>query len=408
MSDPHKPFDFSGIVGYPNDIPDDVLDNVLSFQYGDDACAHVKAFRQLINDCDDSPICEDAPMRLFSWTLLVDDGYAGHWFLLQEDNSIKTIREFLHDFLERFGDDQDEIYNELVDDFMEKWKRKIFPDIETTNSDIEIDTSPDPIEELKEIIPNMQYAHNKQCEAINEQFMAMEDQFKIMEVDFTKTYVDYLDPHELELDNEKDKEVQEDISDKSMDESVIHLQEVQEFEFEVVEYLDDSSPHPPPVEPISLKENLDNREENNIMVPLTCSFPTSQPKEEFVHNSGKMEGNFSLSMSYHYEYWLAFHLGSHEQQSIKSLHSLSYSIIWLTGRTSMILGWLFLAKNSKLRKLGKGSSVSHPGQGCFRHLWLHSIQCMDGYNISLTLVLYFNFVFFHLLCDYVLRCIFVS
>jgi len=28
----------------------------------------------------------------------------------------------------------------------------------------------------------------------------------------------------------------------------------------------------------------------------------------------------------------------------------------------MILGWFFLSKNSKLIKLGKGSSVSHPGQ----------------------------------------------
>jgi hypothetical protein len=26
-----KPFDFSEIVGYPNDIPEDVLDNVLEF-----------------------------------------------------------------------------------------------------------------------------------------------------------------------------------------------------------------------------------------------------------------------------------------------------------------------------------------------------------------------------------------
>jgi hypothetical protein len=130
--------------------------------------------------------------------------------------------------------------------------------------------------------------------------------------------------------------------------------------------------------------------------------------EEFVQSNGKMEGNFSLSMSYHYEYWLASHLGSHEQQSIKSLHALSYSSVWLKGRRSMILGWFFLAKNSKLIKLGKGSYVSHPGKGCFRHLWLHSIQCMDSCNESLTLLFYFSFIIFHLLCDYVLRCIFVS
>jgi hypothetical protein len=166
MSDLQKPFDFSKIVGYPNDIPDDVLDNVLNFQYGDDACAHVKAFGQLIDDWDDSPFCENALMRLFSWTLLVDDRYVRHWFLLYEDNSIEIVRDFLHDFLERFGDDRDEIYNELVDDFMKK-RRKNLLAIATTNSNIEVDSPPDPIEELKEIILNMQYAHAKQCEAYN-------------------------------------------------------------------------------------------------------------------------------------------------------------------------------------------------------------------------------------------------
>jgi hypothetical protein len=121
-----------------------------------------------------------------------------------------------------------------------------------------------------------------------------------------------------------------------------------------------------------------------------------------------MEGNFGLSMTYHYEHWLASHLDNHEQQSIQSLHGLSYSSVGLKEGRNMKSGWFFRTKSSKLIKLGKGSSVSHPGQGCFRHLWLHSIQCMDGFNVSLTLLLYFNFLFFHLLCDYVLRCFFVS
>jgi hypothetical protein len=146
MSDLTKPFDFSGIVGYPNNISEDVIDNVLEFHEGGDACAHVKAFWQLIDDWHNPPIYEDALMILFSWTLLEGQGSACDWFLLHEDNSIKTIRDFLHDFLERFGDDQDEIYNELVDDFMEKWKRKNLPDIKTISSDIMIDSPPDPIE----------------------------------------------------------------------------------------------------------------------------------------------------------------------------------------------------------------------------------------------------------------------
>jgi hypothetical protein len=159
MSELTKPFDFSEIVGYPNDIPEDVVDNVLEFHEGGDACAHIKAFWKLIDDWHDAPIHEDALMRLFSWTLLEGQGSACDWFLIHKVKSIKTIRDFLHDFLERFGDDQDEIYSELIDDFMGKWKRKNLSDIEIISSDIEVDIPPDPIEELKETIINMQFAH---------------------------------------------------------------------------------------------------------------------------------------------------------------------------------------------------------------------------------------------------------
>jgi hypothetical protein len=44
--------------------------------------------------------------------------------------------------------------------------------------------------------------------------------------------------------------------DESIDESVIYFEEVKELEFENVEYLDDLSSHPPPDEPIFLKNNL--------------------------------------------------------------------------------------------------------------------------------------------------------
>jgi hypothetical protein len=381
MSELTKPFDFSEIVGYPNDIPEDVVDNVLEFHEGGDACAHIKAFWKLIDDWHDAPIHEDALMRLFSWTLLEGQGSACDWFLIHKDKSIKTIQDFLHDFLERFGDDQDEIYSELIDDFMGKWKRKNLSDIETISSDIEVDIPPDPIEELKETIINMQFAHVEQCETINEQFMAMEDQFEIMEANFTETYIEYPDPHELELDSEKDKEVHEEIPDESMDESVIYFEEVKDLELENVEYLDDSSPHPPPEEPVFLNADF----ENLMMVPVICSSSVSQPKDKLMQNYVEMEGNFSLSMSYHYEYWLASHLDSHEQQSNQSLHGLSYSSVWLKGRRMMIVSWFFLTKSSKLIKLGKGSSVSHPGQGLFRHLRHQFTHCMGGCNVSLTL-----------------------
>jgi hypothetical protein len=400
------PIDFSGIIGYPHDISEDVIDNILDFYDHDHVDAHIWAFTKCIEKWCDPPIYEDVLMQLFVFTLCGDR--ANDWFYHSPDKTFKTIRDLLHAFLNLFGRSQHEIHNELVDGLMETWKRKNLPNIKTISSDIEDGSPLDPIKEINEVVQNIQFPHKEQCEAMNEQFVALEDQLEVIEDDFIETYVDYSNPHELELDSEKDKEVHEDIPDKSMDESVIHLEEVQEFEFENIEYLDNSSPHPPPMEPISLEENLDNLEENSIMVPLTCSFSTSQPKEDFVQNSGKMEGNFGLSMTYHYEHWLASHLDSHEQQSIQSLHGLSYSSVWLKEGRNMKFGWFFCTKSSKLIKLGKGSSVSHPGQGCFRHLWLHSIQCMDGCNVSLTFLLYFNFVFFHLLCDYVLRCIPVS
>jgi hypothetical protein len=135
-------------------------------------------------------------------------------------------------------------------------------DIKTISSDIKIDSPPDPIEELKEIILNIcMFSHDRQCEAMNEQFMAMEDQLEIMEANFTKTYIEYLDPLELELHSEKDEEVHREIPNESMDELVTDFEEIKDFEFEIIEYLDNSSPHPPPKEPISLKENLDNIEE---------------------------------------------------------------------------------------------------------------------------------------------------
>jgi hypothetical protein len=206
----------------------------------------------------------------------------------------------------------------------------------------------------------------------------------------------------LSYDSEKDKEVHEEIPDESMDESVIYFEEVKDLELENVEYLDDSSPHPPPEEPVFLNADF----ENLMMVPVICSSSVSQPKDKLMQNYVEMEGNFSLSMSYHYEYWLASHLDSHEQQSIQSLHGLSYSSVWLKGRRSMVLGWFFLTKSSKLIKLGKGCSVSYPRLGCFKHLWHHFTHCVGGCNVSLTFPCILILYYFNLLCQYVLRIFF--
>jgi len=86
-----------------------------------------------------------------------------------------------------------------------------------------------------------------------------------------------------------------------MDELIIHWEEINELESENVEYLDDSSPHPPPEESIFLKDNFENLEENSMMVPVMCSSSVSQPEEKLMQNYVEMKGNVSLSKSYHYE-----------------------------------------------------------------------------------------------------------
>jgi hypothetical protein len=103
-----KPIDFSGMVGYPHDISEDVIENMYDFHNYDDVSAHIRAFGRCIDEWLDPPIYEDVLMKLFYWTLC--EGYACDWFLDYEDNTFNTIHGLLHAFLERFGDDQDETY----------------------------------------------------------------------------------------------------------------------------------------------------------------------------------------------------------------------------------------------------------------------------------------------------------
>jgi hypothetical protein len=333
-------------------------------------------------------------MQLFVFTLVNER--AMYWFHDSPDNTFKTIQDLLHAFLKLFGRSQQEVHDELVDNFMETWRRKNLPNIETISSNIEVDAPSDPIEELNKTVQNIQPSQEKRCETIDEQLEIVED-------DFIETYNEYVDPHGLELNSEKDKEVHEESMDECVDESVIYFDEVKEFEFENVEYLDDLSSHPPPDEPIILKDNFENLEENSMVVPVVCSFSTFQPEYESIQNYVELEGSFSLSMSDHYDNWLASHLNSHEQKSIQILHGLSYSSVSLKGRRMMTVGWFFLTKSSKLIKLGKGSSVSHPGLGLFKHLWHHFTHSMGSCNVSLTLPCILMLYYFNLLCQYVLR-----
>jgi hypothetical protein len=401
-----NPIDSSGIVGFPHDIPEDAIDNIPDFFDHTHPGAHIWAFTKFIEKWCDPPIYEDVLMQLFVFTLCGERAMS--WFHDSPDNTFKTIQDLLHAFLRLFGRSQQEVHDELVDIFMETWRRKNLSYIETISSDSEVDIPSNPIEEFNETVQNIQPSQEEPCETENEQFLAIEDQLEIMEDDFTETYIEYSDPHGLVFNSEKDEEVHEEISDKPIDESVIYFDEVKELEFENVEYLDDLSSHPPPDEPILLKDNFENLEENSKMVPVICSSSVSQPKEKLTHNHVELEGSFSLSMSYHYEYRLAFHLDSREQQSIQSLHGLSYSSVWLKGRRGMVLGWFFLTKSSKLIKLGKGSSVSHHGLGLFRHMRHHFTHCMGCCNVSLTLPCILILYYFILLCQYVLRIFFFS
>jgi hypothetical protein len=136
-------------------------------------------------------------MEMFVMTLV--PGYACDWFHDSEDDTFNTLRDLLLAFLERFGDDRDETYNELVDAFMEKWKKKNLPDIGTINLDIKIDTPLDFIKELEEIIETTQFSHT--------------DQLDIMDASFVEdeTCIEYPNPIEFELHSEQDREVHREI-----------------------------------------------------------------------------------------------------------------------------------------------------------------------------------------------------
>jgi hypothetical protein len=62
------------------------------------------------------------------------------------------------------------------------------------------------------------------------------------------------------------------------------------------------------------------------------------------------------------------------RNSQKISQGLSNFKVRLNKGKSILLGWSILNKNSKLIKLGKGSSTSHPGQGLFRHLGSYLIH----------------------------------
>jgi hypothetical protein len=64
-----NPIDFSGIVGFPHDIPEDAIDNIPEFFDHNHPGAHIVTFTKFIEKWCDPPIYEDVLMQLFVFTL---------------------------------------------------------------------------------------------------------------------------------------------------------------------------------------------------------------------------------------------------------------------------------------------------------------------------------------------------
>ena len=146
------PIDFSGIVGYLHGISEDAIDNIPDFDHTH-AGAHIVAFTKFINMWCDPAIYEDVLMQLFVFTLVRDREM--FWFQDSPDKTFKTIRELLHAFLNMFGRGQQELHSELVENFMEMWRKKNLSYIEAINSGSEVDIPSNPIEEFNETVQNI-------------------------------------------------------------------------------------------------------------------------------------------------------------------------------------------------------------------------------------------------------------
>jgi hypothetical protein len=183
--------------------------------------------------------------------------------------------------------------------FKEKWKDKEPPDVKTDSSDIKIYA---PIKKLTEFIKATKFICVTQLKILQAHLVS------------ASNYIGYSNRIELELHREHEEEFHLGILEEIEDESLV---DQEEFEFEVVEYPDNSNPHPPLEESISSEKIPDNLDENSEEVSLTVPLPTYQPSDDLIQDNWKMEGNFILQISYHYKQWLDFHHESHMQKLIK-------------------------------------------------------------------------------------------
>jgi hypothetical protein len=221
---------------------------------------------------------------------------------------------------------------------MEKWKEKEPPNIKR-HSDVKNDASPDSNKKFKEVIQAMNYLCKMQLKAMEARLAEAEACIK------------YSDPIEPELHSEQEREFHLEIPEEPIDESLTGHEETKDFEFEMIEYPDNSNPHPPPEESISSEKIFDNcddpemiSEADSLIVPVPVPVPISQPSDGLMTDNGKLEDNFSLSTPDHYEQWLAFHHDSPMQSFIKNLQGLPNFKVWLNKENTCFLGGLFPRK----------------------------------------------------------------
>jgi hypothetical protein len=87
--------------------------------------------------------------------------------------------------------------------------------------------------------------------------------------------IKYSDPIEPEFHNKQENEFHLEIPEEPIDESLTDHEVTKDFESEMIEYPDNSNPHPPPEEPISSKKIFNNcddpemiSEADSLIVPV--------------------------------------------------------------------------------------------------------------------------------------------
>ena len=100
-----KPIDFSQIASAPHAIPKDAIKKLPIFQ-GNNAItakSHLRKFeKHLVNYCNDAAHDhDDVKMTLFALSLEDD---AEEWYFNLDDDSYKTLSEFLEGFKKKWGE----------------------------------------------------------------------------------------------------------------------------------------------------------------------------------------------------------------------------------------------------------------------------------------------------------------